>query len=426
MISKAYNIFKRNSFLQSSSVVFVMNLLIALFNYALVIIASRLLLEEYSLWTAFTGFMAILLTPMTGIMTEFTKNASKHDKNSHQDSYNYFQFIQSKAKIINYTGAFIGAIFGILFLTNIVPQNPTIIALIISYSLFNIIANVNNQYQLSTINIKRYAATMISTNLGRFIPTVVFLAIGLGVFALPLGLLSAAFINLSVGSFFINRFSHQHQLSKNTFDPKDYHLLNQFKAATKNIVVLLFVMIFFNFSPIVAERFFEVEQKDLFAVLYNFGQIIHFGSVAFMSALVAYAARGKSNKLYLTSIAIVVTMTMSIGTFFFLFGDFLMNLFNRPQYADQIPLILHYSVFIAFFNIVFVSVQYLLSHSEYKKLTALPIIVTLLIGVSSLSASGYLPILGSPVISFINTNIIFSLISAIYFFWQVQKCNKNT
>ncbi|NJK71541.1 MAG: hypothetical protein HC932_04830 [Thermales bacterium] len=116
---------------------------------------------------------------------------------------------------------------------------------------------------------------------------------------------------------------------------------------------------------------------------------------------------------------------MSIGAFFFLFGGFLMNLFNRPQYLDQIPLIMHYSVFIAFFNIVFVSVQYLLSHSEYKKLSALPFIVILLVVFSSFSASGKLPILGSEIISFINTNIIFSLFSAIYFFWQVQKCNNN-
>ncbi|NJS40894.1 hypothetical protein HC766_00635 [Candidatus Gracilibacteria bacterium] len=366
MLAKTYNLFKTNQFLQSSSVVFSTNLFIGILNYALVVIASRFLVEQYSLWTAITGFMAILLTPMTGIMTEFTKNASKLDKQSHQDAYNYLQFIQSKAKYINYAGGLIGLIFGSLYIFQVTPANLTITALIVSYSLFNIIANINNQFQLSTLTISRYAGTMIATNFGRFIPTIIFLNIGLGVFALPLGLLSAALVNISSGSFFIKRFFNQHKLLKNQFKPQDYNLLNQFKAASKNIIILLFVMIFFNISPIISEKFFDLEQKDIFAVLYNFGQIIHFGSIAFMSALVAYAARGKSRKIYYTSIAIVVTMTMSIGAFFFLFGGFLMNLFNRPQYLDQIPLIMHYSVFIAFFNIVFVSVQYLLSHSEYK------------------------------------------------------------
>ncbi len=425
MIKKTIKAVSENQFLKSSSIVFSVNMVVGVLNYTLVIFASRFLDDQYSVWAAMTGVMTILLTPMAGLMTEFTKNASKLDKKSNQDSFNYFQYIIKKANRINQAGIVVGVLSVILYFSKIFDSETTILFLIVSYSLFNILANFYNQYLLSTLSVKQYAISIIATAFGRFIPTVFFLYIGAMVFSLPLGLLSSAFLGILVSSFYIKKFSNVKNLEKNIFDPKNYNILNQLKASSKNIIILLFVMTFFNIAPIISQRFFEGSDRDLFAVLYSFGQIIHFGSIAFMSALVAYAARGKDLKIYLTSVGIVGVLTSLIGLMFFLFGEWLLIIFDRTQYLDQIPLILLYSVFIAFFNIVFVSIQYLISHSEYKTLYALPFIVAALIASLIAASLGKLPFFGTPLVSFINTSIFFSVSSSIYFFVMVLRNHKQ-
>jgi O-antigen/teichoic acid export membrane protein len=424
MLAKIKKFSRKNSFLTNSSIVFLANITTGIFNYLIIIFASNFLLKEYSLWTAMTSFMTILIAPMTGIITEFVKNTSVLHHKSNQDAFDYYQFVKQKTKFI-FTLALIFCVVSILFFwTNPDFVNFTIIGLIICYSLLNINANVNNHFLISTLSFIEYSIAIIVTTLARFLPTILFLVLGFGIFALPFGLLLSATINLFISHFMVRKFQQQNKLDNNK-KATNFNIKKQLKAASFNILITFSLMLYFNVGPIISQFFFAEKEKDLFAVIYNFGQIIHFGSIAFLSTLVAYTSRGKSQKIYLSSVFVITLITFSIGTLFYLFSSQLLQILNRSQYLDQVPIVIFYLVFVAFFNIIFVSIQYLIGQSQYKKLIPFSGFVILVIFLSGLCAKGFLPFLGSPLISFINIYIIISIVCAVCLFYQVSSYNQK-
>ena len=223
------------------------------------------------------------------------------------------------------------------------------------------------------------------------------------------------------------RHIKQHVAHKNAGrekTPYQFRLRPHLLASVKSTAILFCLASFLNLAPILSERTLSVADKDLFAVLFNFGQIIHFGSTAFTQAIVVHAARSTGNKIYYFSIGLMTLLTSLIGSLFYFFGDFMLGLFGKSQYVDSLDLILYYSLFIVFYNVVFISVQYLLSHSKYGLLATLPVFCAILVGASYVAAQGT-----DPLSSFITAQIVtgagVSLLYAGYIVWSGRSTEKS-
>lgn len=426
MIKKTLKAIVQSNFLKSSAIVFIVNLTIGVFNYAIIIVAGRVLLNEFSVWTAMTGLMAIMITPMSGIMTEYTKKVAQLSQTSISDSLEYFSFIKRKLSPLIMLSVAISALAILTHFTFSGNEKIVVILGLVVYMMLNVNTNIRSQYLLGILKVKKYAIVVFATSLARLVPTVVLLYLNFGVLALPLGLIISCVLGIFIGEMYVSRTGEivSYENLRNKFSLK-----KDIISASKNMFALLLILTFFNISPIITEITLNKTQQDLFAVIFNFGQIIHFGALSFMGVLVAYASRGKNLKLYLISVSIVAGVAMIIGLVFAFFGSALFVFLNRPQYATAVNLIVAYSIFVALYNIIFVSIQYLISNNEYRKLLALPFFVMAIIFVNIVTTTNSIVIFGFQILSFnklvffndevlslILGSIFVSIFAALYYF----------
>jgi O-antigen/teichoic acid export membrane protein len=403
-------------FLKDSSLLFVTNILNAVFNYSLVIfVSNRLLPGNYSLWTAITGLVAILLTLSAGIMTEFSKNASRIAKDSTTEAFRFYDYFLSKvSKVLGY-GLVLIPVFAYIMMWILGNSEFGLLCLVIFNVYLQIVLGLNNNFVMSLLKIKEFMILSFVVTVVKFIATIGLIYLRLEVFALPIGLLFSEIAGLALGVYFLGQIKSKRS-TKSVVDPINYKIFDHLVGMFKTVVYLFFLATFLNAAPIIAEKIFDKEflrDKDILAVLFNFGQIIHFGAIAFLSGLITHASRSDNKKIFYSAFAIVVSLSLGIGVIFTIFGSFMMRLFGRAQYIDQLPLILWYSVFILFYNVIFLCTQYLIIKNKYRPLIFLPIAnIGLVLALVYLTKTSYL--FGDNVKNFIAISIIFGAISSVY------------
>lgn len=416
MIKKTYNFVLRNEFLRSSAIVFASSLSVGVLNYLLVIYASRALGEDYSTWTALSGIVAILATFNTGLFTEINKTFASFSKESPTKALEFYDFLMLKARTFLFIGIIgaplLGLILQIIFHTGTTP----ILAVLAVGVFLGIYTGLNRFLLLGMLHNLKFGIVNLTTGLARFIPTVILFNMGIKIWALPIGLLTSQIIAYFVAVYYIHKIKKKVSPSKTKHK---FYLKPYLIASLKSTFILFLLATILNIAPVISESNLSNQSRDLFAVMFNFGQIIHFGSVAFTQAIVVHASRNKNNKIYFFSIMLMGVLTSLIAGIFFFFGDFMLGLFGRSGYIDKVSLILYYSVFIALYNIVFISVQYLLSHSKYKVLIfSLPILCIGLI-ISMYSAAS----LSDSVHNYITAQIIVASVAALFYFVYISSDN---
>ena len=401
------------AFLKDSSLLFVSNIINAALNYGLIIfVSNKLLPGNYSLWTAITGVVAILLTFSAGIMTEFNKTASVLAKDSIHNAFEfYYYFLDKVLKVLTF-GLILAPIFTLLLMYILGNGSFWLLALVILNVYLQIILGINNNFVISLLEINKFMVLTFVVTAMKFIATILLIFGRVEVIALPLGLIISELVGLSLGVYYLKKIKSQakndSQQIKHVFK-----IFDHVQGTLKTVVIMFFLSMLLNAGPIIAERYFGKSDKDILAILFNFGQIIHFGAVAFLSGLVTHASRSENKKIFYSALGIVISISFFIGFLFSFFGEFMMRLFGRGQYANQIGLILLYSVFILFYNVIFVCVQYLIIKNKYRALVIFPIVTVIYI-ISLVFYSGSQYLLGNSVKNFITISVIFGFITAIY------------
>jgi O-antigen/teichoic acid export membrane protein len=387
------------AFIKDSGVLFLVNIVNSLFNYGLVIVVSNKLGQDtYSLWTALVGLIAILLTVATGIMTEVNKQISTLASKSLEEAFRFYYFIQAKLLWVLVGGILLSPLLGFFFSQIITTGSFTLFSLVVCYIFLQITQGINSQFFLGILRIRSFVTITLLNTAIKFIATISFLFVGAGVYAMPFGLIIAQIIALTYGIYLTRKLIPTLKFSSKP--STSYHIFNHLKDMGKNVVVLFALSLFLNSGPIIAERILAPEYKDILAILFNFGQIIHFAAISSISGLITHASRSASKTIYLSASIMVGGISAGIGIIFTLFGPIIMNIFGRPQYVDQLGLILYYSFYIAIYNLIFVGVQYLLAKNGYKQLSGF-ILSTVILLLAQFIFTNKLNILSSPVVTFI-------------------------
>jgi O-antigen/teichoic acid export membrane protein len=401
------------AFLKDSTLLFISNILNAALNYGLIIfVSNKLLPGNYSLWTAITGLVAILLTFSAGIMTEFNKTASKIAKESVHEAFRFYHYFLSRILRVLLIGAILIPVFSFVLMNTLGNGNFVLLALVVLNVYVQIVLSLNNNFVMALLEINKFIVLAVVGTVVRFVVTIALIYAQFEVTALPVGLLITEFVGLALGMYYLRGIKAK-DTSTQLKKPIIYNMWDHMVGMLKTVVFLFFLSLFLNVGPIIAEKFLLKADKDILAVLFNFGQIIHFGAVAFLGGLIAHASRNENKKIFYAAFVVVTGLSLFIGFLFTFFGGFMMKLFGRAQYIDQLPLILWYSVFILFYNIIFLCTQYLIIQNRYKTLIFLPIanIVFILALIFLTKTSLFF---GDDVKNFISICIVFGFITALF------------
>jgi O-antigen/teichoic acid export membrane protein len=409
-----------SGFIKDSGILFGINIINAILNYGVTIfVANKLGQDSYSLWTALIGIIAILSTVSSGIMTEFTKQSSRIAKKSKEEAVHYYRYFQKRMLVLSGVGLIVSPLFGYILSTVFNKGSVLLFGFVIVLVVFQLTQSINSQFFLAILDLKKFIVLSVFSTVFKAVFVITIILAGFGVYALPISLIMVQILGFIIGTFFIK--------SLNITPPeikKDYHIFQHVKGVAFITVILFCLALFLNSGPIVAEKIFNTQEKDILAILFNFGQIIHFGATATLGGLITYASRDNSKKIVATAYLMVGSISVGVGIVFTLFGSFIMKLFGRPQYVDQLPLILYYSLFIALYNLIFVSVQYLIARNEYKPLYAF-IIGTGVLLVSQFTLTKSLPYF-NPTYSFVTISSVISLVTLLYLVVRIFKMVKTT
>ena len=133
-----------------------------------------------------------------------------------------------------------------------------------------------------------------------------------------------------------------------------------------NTLSTLGLILFLNIGPIVIQLSnLQNQSKDLLAILFSFGQIIHFGAISAVGTLIVSAAKSSNKNIYLWSVSIVTSISVFITSLFLFFGKTIMEIFGRGQFSWAIWLVFLYALYILLYNIIFVTIQYQISRNQY-------------------------------------------------------------
>ncbi len=367
----------RSQFLQASSIIFIINLVVAAVNYSVPVLVRNLTDKDFFPgWVALNSTVAITLVVYTALQTEFTKRVSfNHSHYGHGSAQQYLDFM--KQGLVRIFWLSIPLWPGLIWLINIAsPVNNWLLAATVMANLFvQGYAVLHSSYLLGILRVWDFGIGLLLATISRPIATTIMLLLGWQLYALPLGYVVFALVLLSHSAWVIHRLrlstfqeSQNNQpdgQSQTVCEVSGFRLTAEVWGLLQTVLSFFMLSAIFNLVAIVGERVLALQDRYLLAVLFTFGQIIHYGAIAFLGAFVAYSAKSKNLKIYLTSVVAVALITLGIAGGFWLFSPWLLALMKSLEYASQIPMILYFSLFVGLYNIIYVSTQYLISRNDY-------------------------------------------------------------
>jgi O-antigen/teichoic acid export membrane protein len=430
LITKAIN----NKFISSSGIILAVNLINALCNYLLVVYVSYQISGKLSQWTALTGLITILSSPIVGANLEMSRKVSALEKDQTGKGYSYLAFLK---KIFWSQGSLVllvfsvAVLFGSLLLKNADEVQVAIYWLVGLVLYTQLQSGTSTQFLIGVIETKKAGLAMVFNGVGRFFISVLLIYFGFGILSLPLGLIGSFALSLLVASLFIKNLEQKIQNKISIQLDQNFHPLKEFLVSSKTIASLSILSLILYSTTIIAENLFPSQASDLFAVIFNFGQITHFGSTAFMSVFMAHATRSKNLLEYKLAIGVSSAVSICVGLVFGVFGSSVLSLFNRTQYTPFIPLILLYTGFILVYNAIFINTQFLLAKKAFNNLTFITTSVVAML----MAQFGVAWFYSQPQISFdttivlrnyILTSLFFATIILSTLFFKIKNLQKST
>ena len=421
MLNLIKNILKKD-FIRNSGLVFIVNNINNVFNYLLVIVAIFYLKNDFGLWTSTSGFLAILSVPTSSFMSILTRKVSSLAKENPDEAYNYylkvFAFVKSIRFWLFLSGTLVAAImfWSLQYDTILTP----ILAILSVGAAF--VYSINQNFLLGILEIPKYCWGNILNLVVKFISTVGFLSLGLGVNTLPLGVLLASLASFALSYTFIAQIYRNKPISTQNIEP--INILADSGDTWKTMVYFIILAIFLNIDIVLSRPLLTNEQNNQYGVISTFGQIAHFGPVSFSSLIVPYASRDGHRDVYKISVLAVIGLSLLVTLLFIIGGPAVLYSFGKSNYFDLLPLITVYSIFVMAFNVMFISLTYLISRANFKLMK--PMSIAVLGYITALLLAGALPMfeVAQRLNMMVGASVICTVLASIYLVYQIVKENR--
>jgi hypothetical protein len=346
------------SFLHSSSIIFITNILIAICNYFITIFASNKIGNNYSSWVAVTGFLAFLGTFGNGMFIYLSSELAKYKSITEKVSFanKFSNFVKSKW----YFGLLfipVITILGIIFF----KIELSVLILLSSYIFFSYYFGLKQNILLGCVMIPQYAISNTLSTFVRLIVTITLINMNFGISSLIYGLVANMLVYWLLSSYFFKTLTSHVHLEDIAFRFDKYSIFN----ISCYLILISFIL---NWLVVIinSNSSFGIEEKLLFSIVFTFGQIIHFGSIAGLDALAVYSSKDNTTKHYIFSLIVSFVFSL-LGTLVILFFQKpIFTIFGRQIYPNFVSIFVLYAFFIMVFNLLYIQIQYLIASRNLK------------------------------------------------------------
>ena len=367
----------KSSFLRSNGVLFVANIINGIVNFGIIFFAEfRLSKESFALWVAISGAVSVFQGPISGLSTHLVRKIANLDHTNQDVLFSYYS--QFKLLIIKLVGILLVSSPALGLLINYIFNYDDIFSswLIIAYISFQFLLSTNQQILLGRLKVWRYAANLLTYAFIRLSLTVGLILTGFGVPTLPLAMLIAAVLAFILGEWLAR------PVLAELNNEKGYNLkpVQEFSSTFWTGAVLQLLLIFMNLGVLTGKSFLSKEDLYSYSLAYSFGQIVHFGASSALGTFVSHSARKHNKNLYFYTLGIMMSLSLVISTFVLGgigFGKTILEKIGKVVYFDNLKYIALFLLFICFYNAIYVTIQYLLSRSAFKKAGTIFIFVAL-------------------------------------------------
>jgi hypothetical protein len=352
----------QTDFIKNSGILFLANILIGALNYGIIFYIARStnILSE---WSAVAGTVTILLTIIGSFGNYFAKIISIKAETSKEVAFSY------KNAMLNMILANKILLFIIIALSSIVigffsKLNYIEIILLSVFLSIEVFISLNLQFIIGLTDSKNTAKVLLTYAFTKFFFALASLVLGFGVYSYFIGLTVGAVITYIVVNNIVKSFESRHTYKETI----KHNLLNDFIPSLQTVFGLTFLMLIWYVFPIVSNQVLPTLEKDLFASIFIFAQILNFVSLSLLSFFLVTASVSKNLRLYFVTLAIIAGISLCSIFGFKLFDSFLLYILNKTQYLKYSYEFFNFGIATFFYNLLFVSLQFLISRRWYNGL----------------------------------------------------------
>jgi hypothetical protein len=386
--------FLGNAFLKDTGGIFLISITVSLLNYLIIIQANRVLVADYELWNTLASLTVVLAAPLAGFSMEIMKKTAILKKESFDSAFTYYHFLRRKVFhiiiILILLSPLLTLPLQIYLLHPTQFGNPAIwlsyfgmetlvVFLVILQAILAFLFTINQYFFLGIMDLGKYAFTAIGQILGRFLIVILFLP-SWGILALPLAIvLSNGFIFFVVEIWLWLENQQFRAVKGLSFSFKEESWL-----MAKSSVIGFFLTAYFDLSTVLSRNFFTEKsvEANLYATINIFGKITYFGTSAMLGGLIVHAISDIGQKTYKKSLLLITVVSTVTAIGLYLLSPFILtNVLKRPEFVAYNYLIFLVVGYVAFYTIIYASVNYSVARSQYK-LANFVIILAILLYVS--------------------------------------------
>jgi O-antigen/teichoic acid export membrane protein len=326
------------------------------------VVFGRLLsLESYGTLAAtlaFIGFVSSAVTFFSIVIVKFVSAADAKHKES------LLQWFFRKSLYIGIIVCFI-SIIATPMLSSFLHINPQIIFLAGPIFLITLLSLVFKSHLQGILKFTQFVVVLNTEMLGRLLFGLVFVYLGWDVF----GAITGLFVSLLVGAFLGKMYLRDHTIWKIPTFPVDTK-----KIASYSLPILISSFAtnsLLSSDVLLIKHFFEPRDAGIYASIATIGKIVFYAAAPLNSVMFPMVSQKHANgekymKVFLSSIGLTLAMSLSVLMLFLIIPHFIVGSLYGDRYADASANILWYGIFMTFFTLSSLVLNFFLSIGKTK------------------------------------------------------------
>jgi hypothetical protein len=370
MISQFKQLFS-DSFLRSSALFSVVNLLASAIAYIIIVIVSRRGGELINDWSALNGLVTVFLTFTAGFSLYYSKTISRIAKNRPQDTESY---LIASEKYLHKAALTWGWIIIVLLLALAAALKFVnwYQAILIGVGLyFELWAILYRMYFLGRLEYNKAMFLTFAAAVTRFVSIVGLLYLSFGIDSLVVGNLLGSALALLLSRLYVK---HSGVVSK------EFDIQKDFLGSIKASAALIITSVLLQAGQVITQGLYDPSDRlalTTITMLNIFGSMLFYGASAFLALFVVNATRSESTSIYKKGLTIIGAVTVAGIVVIAALWNPALTILKRDEFRSLLPQFLQYSVFMIAYNLLFVGIQFLVSQYKYKEILKLGILITL-------------------------------------------------
>lgn len=413
MIEKIKGVFS-DSFIRSSLLFSIVNLLASAIAYIIIILVSRRGGELINSWTALNNLVTIFLTFTAGFSLYYSKRISRiaHKNKADTDIYLVESENFLKKTALKYGWIFFAVALGLAAVLKFLTWYQAV--LIIAGVFFELWAILYRMYFLGRLEYNQAMILTFASAVARFVGIVGLLYLGFGINSLVIGNLFGSLISVVISKMFV-------RLNPVASVKTEYNIAHDFVASIQASGALIMSSVLLQAGQVITQGLYHTENKavpTIITMVNIFGSMIFYGASAFLSLFVVNATRSASQTIYRKALLIISGVSiLGIAAIAALWNP-AVKVLGRTEYTPYLKYFLLYSVFMLLYNLFFVSIQFMVSQYQYKHILKISAVV--FITIAALVVNVYIPG-NNYIVRYFSVLIIGALLSSAGSFYLITK-----